>query len=347
MSPFATTTLKCNDISLPSATSLSRTALPKMSLSLQIRGGPYASTTAGMGGLPTIVPDIPICAVFLVLYIAFAATNMTIFQKNRRRGHKFVMSAMLFGFCMARITTLVLRIAWANRQRNVRLAIAANIFVNAGVLLVYIINFILAQRILRSKQPHLGWHPILRQGSKLLYSLILGALVMVITSTVLSLYTLDMHTRSQCRDVQLAAITYLLVFTCLPLAQVLIAFTLPRRPQEESFGQGGMTSKTAIVVLSSCLCILIAGFKAGVNWSPPRPVTNPAWYDSKACFYVFNFVLEIMILSLLTFTRFDRRFHIPDGSTRPGDYSCRALQPDKDSDQSQLRERKGSASVQT
>ena len=79
MSPFATTTLKCNDISLPSATSLSRTALPKMSLSLQIRGGPYASTTAGMGGLPTIVPDIPICAAFLVLYIAFA-----VHQENPR-----------------------------------------------------------------------------------------------------------------------------------------------------------------------------------------------------------------------------------------------------------------------
>ncbi|KAE8167462.1 hypothetical protein BDV40DRAFT_312728 [Aspergillus tamarii] len=312
-----------------------------MSSSLQIRSGPYASTTAGMGGLPTIIPDVPICSVFLVLYISFAATNMTILQKNRRRTHKFLMSGMLFGFCMARITTLVLRIVWANRQRNVRLAIAANIFVNAGVLLVYIINFILAQRILRSKQPHIGWHPLLRQGSKLLYAFILGALVMVITSTVVSLYTLDMHTRSQCRDVQLAAITYLLVFTCLPLVQVLIAFILPKSRREESFGQGGMASKIAIVVLSSCLCILIAGFKAGVNWSPPRPVTNPPWYDSKACFYVFNFVLEIMILSLLTFSRFDKRFHIPNGSTRPGDYSCLTLQPDKESDQSQLSEGKG------
>ncbi|KNG91380.1 hypothetical protein ANOM_000420 [Aspergillus nomiae NRRL 13137] len=317
-----------------------------MSSSLQIRGGPYASTTAGMGGLPTIIPDVPICAVFLVLYIAFAATNMTIFQKNRRRGHKFVKSAMLFGFCMARITTLVLRIAWANRQHNVRLAIAANIFVNAGVLLAYIINFILAQRILRSKQPHIGWHPILRQGSKLLYALILGALVMVITSTVVSLYTLNMHTRSQCRDVQLAAITYLLIFTCLPLVQVSIAFILPRSPQEDPFGQGRTTTKAIIVIISSCLCILIAGFKAGANWSPPQPVTNPPWYDSKACFYVFNFVLEIMILSLLTFSRFDRRFHIPNGSTQPGDYSCLALQPDKEGDQPQLSEQKRSASAQ-
>ncbi|KAE8380392.1 hypothetical protein BDV26DRAFT_257566 [Aspergillus bertholletiae] len=315
--------------------------------SLQTRGGPYASTAAGMGGVPTIIPDVPICAVFLALYITFAATNMTILQKNRRRRHKFVMSGMLFGFCMARITTLVLRIAWANRPHNIRLAIAAGILVNAGVLLAYIINFILAQRILRSKQPHIGWHPIMRQGSKLLYVLILGALVMVITATVVSFYTLDQYTRSQCRDVQLAAMTYFLVFTCLPLVQVMIAFILPRSPREESFGQGGPTSKAAIVTLSSCLCILIAGFKAGANWSPPRPVTNPSWFDSKACFYVFNFMLEIMILCLLTFSRFDRRFHIPNGSTQPGDYSRPVLHRDSENDQSQLHEWKESNFAQS
>ncbi|KAF7590713.1 hypothetical protein BBP40_002504 [Aspergillus hancockii] len=302
-----------------------------MSPPLHVRsGGPYASNTAGMGGLPSIIPDIPICAVFIVMYIGFAATNMTIFQINRRRGHKFVLSAMMFGFSMARIVTLVLRIAWANRQRNVRLAIAANIMVNAGILLVYIINLIFAQRILRAKQPHIGWHPILRTGSKILYALIIGALVMVITAIVVSMYTLDMHIRSQCRDVQLAAMTYLLVFTCLPPLHLLAAFLLPRSQDEETFGQGAMRSKAAIVALSSVLCILIAGFKTGVNWSPARPVTHPAWYHSKASFYVFNFMLEIFILSLLTFSRIDRRFHIPNGSTRPGDYSRMAVQPVKE-----------------
>ncbi|KAE8350054.1 hypothetical protein BDV28DRAFT_47696 [Aspergillus coremiiformis] len=303
-----------------------------MSSSLQTRGGPYASTTAALGGLPTILPDIPVCAVFIVLYMGSAVTNMTLFQVNRRRDHKFVLSMLLFGFSMARITTLVLRIAWANRQHNVRLAIAASIFVNAGVLLAYVVNFILAQRILRAKQPHIGWHPILRHGSKILYVLIIGALVMVITATVVSSYTLDMHTRAQCRDVQLAAVTYLLVFTCLPIVQILLAVCLPQSPQEECFGHGRMAGKIAIVTLSSALCILIAGFKSGVNWSPLRPVTNPPWYDSKACFYVFNFVLEILVLGTLTFSRIDRRFHIPNGSSKPGDYT-RAVQADKEVEQ--------------
>jgi membrane protease YdiL (CAAX protease family) len=243
---------------------------------------------------------------------------------------------MLFGFCMARITTLVLRIAWANRQHNVRLAIAANVFVNAGILLVYIINLLLAQRILRAKQPRIGWNPVLRVAYKIIYALIAGALIMVITAMVVSIYTLDKHTQSQCRDVQLAGITLLLVITCLPIPHILVAFLFPRSEQEESFGQGRMTTKVIIVALSSALCMLIAGFKTGALWSPQRPVTNPAWFDAKAPFYVFNFVLEILILTLLTFSRIDKRFHIPNGSTKPGDYTRLGLQLDKGAETDQV-----------
>ncbi|KAL5341407.1 hypothetical protein BJX70DRAFT_358692 [Aspergillus crustosus] len=288
---------------------------------LQKRDGPYASPMAGLGGLPANIPDTPICAVFIVLYIGFAATNMTIFQINQKRNHKFVLSAMLFGFSMARITTLVLRIVWANRQHNVRLAIAANVFVNAGVLIAYIINLILAQRILRAKQPHLGWHRIPRTGAKIAYYLIPVALIMVIVPSIVSVYTLSPEVRASCRDVQLTAMSYLLIFTALPLLHILPVTILPRSADEESFGAGSMRAKTIVVTLSTCMCILIAGFKAGANYSPPRPATQPAWYHSKSTFYVFNFVLEILILSLLTFTRIDKRFHIPNGSTKPGDYS--------------------------
>lgn len=286
-----------------------------------IQGPPYPPTTAGVGGVPTIGLDIPISASFIFLYICFAVTNMTLFQRNRRRGRKFVPSALLFGFCMARIATLVLRIAWANRKTNIRLAIAAQVFVNAGVLLIYIINFLLAQRILRAKQPQVGWNPVLRIVSRGLYVSIVGALVMVITSLVLTLYTLNPHTRSRCRDVQLAAITFLVTFTTLPLVQLLLAYLLPRSRNEERFGEGSMTSKVIIVTTSTCLCMFIAGFKAGTAWSPPRPATNPAWFDSKASFYVFSFVLEILALTILTISRIDKRFIVPNGCKGPGDYT--------------------------
>src|ERR1700685_324481 len=115
--------------------------------SLQTRsGGPYPSTTAGLGGIPAKATDVPVCAVFILLYLSLAVTNGTIFRANLRKHHKFILSILLTGFCMARVATLVLRISWANRPHNVRLAIAAQIFVNAGVLIIYIVNLILAQR---------------------------------------------------------------------------------------------------------------------------------------------------------------------------------------------------------
>ena len=284
-------------------------------------GGPYPSKTAAIGGLPDTQTDIPTDAVFIVLYVCFAATNMTIFQLNRRKGHKFVPSAATFGFCMARIVTLSLRIAWARTQHNVRLAIAASILVNAGILVVYVINLILAQRILRATHPQIGWNPILRAFCKILYVGIGVALAMVITSAVLTAYTLNLHTKQVCRDIQLAAITYLLVFTCLPAVHVALAVFLPRAQQAEHFGQGSMKSKVIIITCTGSLCMLIAGFKSGSSWMPLRPVTNPPWYDSKACFYIFNFSLEILLLCILTFSRIDKRFHIPDGSKQAGDYT--------------------------
>jgi hypothetical protein len=111
-----------------------------------IPGPPYPPQGAGVGGMPTVGVDVPICAVLMVLYLIGAAGHMTIFQKNRRQGHKFIMSALAFGFCMARTATMVLRIVWTCYPRNIRLGIAAMVFVSAGVLLLFIINLLFAQR---------------------------------------------------------------------------------------------------------------------------------------------------------------------------------------------------------
>ncbi|RWA12306.1 hypothetical protein EKO27_g2778 [Xylaria grammica] len=289
---------------------------------MQQSGPPYASRTAGVGGLPEVIPDIPISAVFLVLYLTSAITNMTILQINLRRQHKFIISGALFGFSMSRIITFILRIVWALNQHNVRLAIAANVFVNAGVLVVYVVNLIFAQRILRARQPAIGWHPVISIALKVFYVGIGAALILVIFAVVQGSYTLDVNLLHIVRDIQLAATTYLLVFTTLPIWLLVVAhFLLPKSADEEVFGHGSMRSKVLINLLSTCLCILIAGFKTGTAWEPPRPLSNPAWYHSKPAFYVFSFVLELFILALFVLSRVDKRFHVPNGSKQPGDYS--------------------------
>ncbi|KAI1451769.1 hypothetical protein F4805DRAFT_72465 [Annulohypoxylon moriforme] len=290
-------------------------------------GPPYAPTTASNGGLPTVIPDVPVSAVFVAMYVAFAVTNMTIYQINNRRGHKFIPSVALFGFCMARILTLVLRIVWSTRHSNVSLAIAANIFVNAGILIVYVLNLIFAQRILRARQPALGWNMSLRILYRALFVGVACALIMVITALVVSVYSLDSYTIRACRDVQLTSGTYLLVFTVIPVFPIAAAYLLPPSSTKEKFGEGSMRSKTIIVLLVTCLCTMNSGFRVGTAWSPPRPANDPAWYHGKAPFYVFNFALEIIILFILAMTRIDKRFYIPDGSSAPGHYSRRVESP--------------------
>lgn len=252
----------------------------------------------------------------LLFYIGSAIGNMFIFQANRRKGHVFVVSAALFGFSMARILTLCLRIGVATHPHNVSLSIAANIFVNAGILVVYVVNLVLALRILRARQPTLGWNPIVRVLARTLYALIAACLVLLITMIVISFYTLDESLKQASRDVQLAAITYFCVFTCVPFFILGLTFSLNPAPNALTFGTGQMRTKGLIILTSTCLCVLNSGFKTGANWEAPRPISDPAWYQGKAAFYVFLFVLEIIILYFFIAMRIDRRFYVPDGSSK-------------------------------
>ncbi|KAJ4149712.1 hypothetical protein NW754_001146 [Fusarium falciforme] len=245
---------------------------------------------------------------------------MTIFQLNRRRSHKFVLSALLFGFCMARIIANVLRIVWAAYPTNPRIAIAAQVFANAGVILLFVVNLIFAQRILRAYHPNIGWS---KPGTLLFrfFFFSIGAmLVMLIVAVVYNFYTIDLHTKHQLRDVQLTAITYLAVLAFLPLPIIAICLILPRKAPMDKFGQGRMRTKLGLLVFTSTLLTLGAAFRAGVSYKI-RPATNPAWYHHKACFYCFNYVIELIVVFSYALSRFDRRFHIPNGSSGPGDYS--------------------------
>lgn len=66
--------------------------------SQQDRGGPpFAPTNAGLGGFPDVIPDVPITAVFLVLYLVFGIIHIKILKSNKGRGHKFIFNGALLG----------------------------------------------------------------------------------------------------------------------------------------------------------------------------------------------------------------------------------------------------------
>lgn len=284
---------------------------------------PYPPKTAGLGGTPTVHTDVPITAIFLVLFLCGAVAHMTIFQLNMRRGHKFIMSGMMFGFCMARIVTCIMRIVWATRPRNVSIAIAAQVFVAAGVVLIFIINLIFAQRIIRAAHPNSGWHPLFKHFFTGIYVLIVVSLIMLITANVQSFYTLNSNTKRIDRDIILYGGTFYAIVSFLPIPLVLGGLIIPRKTRVEKFGSGRFRSKVAVLLTAAFMLCLGASFRVGTNFKTPKPVNDPPKYYDKACFYIFDFTVELLVVILYVVVRVDRRFHVPDGSKGPGDYSGR------------------------
>lgn len=245
---------------------------------------------------------------------------MTIYQRNNRRGHKFVLSGLLFGFSMARIVANIMRIVWAYRPHNARIAIAANIFTNAGVLLLFIVNLILVLRVLRAYHPQIGWSKPVRFSFRGLYAAVGACLIMVIISVVYGVYTLDAHIKSQLRDVQLTATVFLAVLSFLPLPILAFTLLLPRKQPLDHFGSKSMRTKIILIAFTSTLLCLGASFRAGTAFFL-RPVNNPAWFHSKACYYCFNYTIEVIVIFTYALTRFDRRFHVPNGSSERATYA--------------------------
>ncbi|KAJ5371407.1 uncharacterized protein N7496_007499 [Penicillium cataractarum] len=283
-------------------------------------GGPYAPVIAQLGGRPTKNVDIPICSVFLVAFLGFGISHMVLFRRNLARGHKFIPSAVTFGFCMSRVVANVIRITWACYPNNVRIAIAAQIFVAAGVLLLFILNLLYAQRMLRAALPALGWSRPVSWTFKALYILVVISIIMLITVVIQSMYTLNANTHRIDRDIQLYGATYFAIVSFLPLPIVSLVMLFAEKEKVDSFGSGSWRTKGLIVFVAGTLLCLGASFRAGTSWMAPHPIYDPPSYMHKACFYVFDFGIDISVVILFLFSRVDKRFHVPNGSSKVRHY---------------------------
>jgi len=278
-------------------------------------GGPYRPTTWALGGLSSKSVDIPVTSVFLVLYVVGAAIHMTILQLNTKRNHKFLFSGAMFGFCMSRITTCCLRLASVMHPTNLSLAIAAAVFVAAATLILFIFNLMWAQRILRALHPHIGWHRSLSISFRAIYVLTFFTLVMNITVLVQSWFTLRPRTKHIDRSVQLYGTTYMATLSSLPLFIVALALALPRRSEPQRFGSGTLRTKIIVLLTGTTLLSVGAWYRCGTLWMTPVPMSQPIpTYFHKACFYIFDFTVEILTVYLYAIARVDLRFHVPDGS---------------------------------
>ncbi|KAH7398428.1 hypothetical protein BKA66DRAFT_521153 [Pyrenochaeta sp. MPI-SDFR-AT-0127] len=284
-------------------------------------GPPYPPMVWTLGGPPIKRVDIPAQSVFLFFFLVGGIVHMKIFKGNRARGHKFLPNLFIFVFCMSRIITSVLRIASTCLPNNVRLAIAAQIFVSAGVLILFVINLIFVTRLVRSTHPSFGWHPIFSIAFKMMYGIVGLTMAAVITATVQTFYTINPNIRAVDRSLQLYGSTFLAVIATLPLPITILACLIPYSPLDR-FGTGRLRTKVIALLVSTTLLSLGAWYRCGATWQTPTPRTQPLpGYLAKGPFYVFNFLVEIQTVLMYAILRVDQRWHIPNGARGPGSYS--------------------------
>jgi MFS family permease len=281
-----------------------------------------------LGGKPEKNVDIPATVVFLVLFIGAAASHMTIFQLNRRHGHKFLFSVLIFGFCMARVVTCIMRIVSTALPTDVSLAIAAQIFTAAGVVIIFIVNLVFAQRLIRSSHPRLGWHSLFSTAFKFLYALVIITIVMIIVVVVQSFYTRSRYTHKIDRDIMLYGVTTFAVISFLPIPLTLATTLIPRRNDRplDKFGEGRWRYKAVILLIGTTVISFGACYRAGMTWLNAVPQTQPLpRVLGKGPFYIVNFTVEIFTVYLYAVSRVDKRFHVPDGAKEYRSYQKAAV----------------------
>jgi hypothetical protein len=196
----------------------------------------------------------------------------------------------------------------------------------AGVVVLFVVNLVFAQRVVRAWHPFFGWGRGVGWVVKGLGGSAVLVVVAVVTVRVRGAFVEvgvgdGGRVRAVDRGVQLGCGTYLAVYAFLPVLVVALAAVVPRRTRVDGFGEGHFGTKVALLMVAASLLAAGAIFRAVVAYQT-RPVDQPAWFHGKACYYCFNFVVEVMVVYIYTLSRFDRRFHVPDGSSAPGHYSC-------------------------
>lgn len=76
-------------------------------------GPPDPINGAFPGGVPNKTVDLPITFMFMLLFMLGAYVHITIYRRNAKRGHKFLISDIVFDFCMIRTVTCIFRITWS------------------------------------------------------------------------------------------------------------------------------------------------------------------------------------------------------------------------------------------
>lgn len=204
---------------------------------------------------------------------------------------------------------------------------AANVFVYVGTIILFMINWFFTQRVVRAQHTKLGWSLPYRIFHRGALGLLVTSLLMIVVTSIWQSFTRNINSLRIFRNFQLAGQTYFTVFAFAPIIFVSASLSI-RRHEVDKFGAGRLRVNITILLIAATVLSIGQIFRCVIAWLPPSPLRNaqgqfqdPPWYYEKACFYVFNFVTELIVIIMYAVVRVDLRFHIPNGAKRAGDYS--------------------------
>ncbi|TWU71326.1 hypothetical protein ED733_001202 [Metarhizium rileyi] len=268
-----------------------------------------------LGGFPTPSEDVPATIIFFVLFALGAFLHISVYKANAKRGHKFLLSSLMFDFCMVRVVTCIFRILWAFIGLQAPgVILVANVFQNGGAVVVFAVNLFFVQRLIRAMHPSIGWHPVFSHFSLFL---IWTCPVVTIMNIIAVCVSFLVPAQAQTAELVLkvgACWNMMLVVT--PLLWLFVASAKPGSTPE-NFGVGDFRAKASLLVYSASVLTVGAAIRLAISFNHD----GPERLFSKATLYTTQFMLEYSIVAAYAFFRIDHIYHIPNGSSGPGDYS--------------------------
>ncbi|KAK1625797.1 hypothetical protein BDP81DRAFT_381107 [Colletotrichum phormii] len=283
-------------------------------------GPPDPANGAFPGGIPNKNVDLPVTIMFMVLFMLGAYVHLSIYRRNAKRGHKFLISDIVFDFCMIRTVTCIFRITWSIVSTR-GVVLLALITENGGAALLFAVNIFFAQRLVRSIHPKAGWCTAFSQFSLILLFSVPAFIIINMTSTIIAFFSVGNVDRLETTDTLLkfgsSWNTFLSIF---PVLVVSGCLSVPG-PRPEKFGSGSQRVKVALLYLGSFLLITGQSIRLFAVFNKELPGATPSVIYGKAVFYTTGFFFELIVVALYAIMRVDLRFHVPNGAGGPGDYS--------------------------
>ncbi|KAK2029745.1 hypothetical protein LX32DRAFT_587985 [Colletotrichum zoysiae] len=271
------------------------------------------------GGVPNKSLDLPLTAVFMILFMIGAYVHLTIYRANAKRGHKFLISDLMAEFCMLRTVTCIFRITWSIAAKR-GVILVALITENGGASLMFAVNIFFAQRLVRSIHPRVGWSTAFGQLTFVLLISVPVFILFSIAMTIVSFFSVGNADRLEVADDLLKfGSSWNMALAIFPVLVVSGCLCVPG-PVPEKFGTGSLRVKVALLYAGALLMITGQSIRIYALFNKELPGTKNAVY-SKAVFYTTGFMFELMVIGLYAMSRVDERFYVRDGSSGPGDYS--------------------------